>query len=115
MPKLKITIIGEKVQDVGYRPLLFEEAGSLFIPNFFAKNLKREGEEVLEVLVEGDAEKIETFKEFVSNNFPENAMVDDISFSDYGGPVMSVESYYSHLTASLLSKIASTWAKMAGV
>jgi acylphosphatase len=115
MSKLKITIIGENVHDVGYRPFLLDEADSQFIPNFFAKNIKRDGKEVLEVLVEGDTEKIEIFKAFVSNNFPESAKVDDVSFSDYGGLVMDVESYNSHLKASLLSKIASTWAKMAGV
>jgi len=114
MPKLKITITGARVHKVAYRPFLLSVAEGFEINRFFAENLKKEGKVVMEALVEGDDGKIEAFKEFVSTNFPENASVDDVAFSDYGGPVMRVESYYRYLTASQLSKIANIWAKMAG-
>lgn len=105
MPKLKVTITGDRVHNVAYRPFLLSVAEGFDINHFFADNVKREGKEIVEALVEGDAEKIERFKEFVSNHFPENASVDDVAFSDYDGPVMGVESFYRYLTASQLSKI----------
>ncbi|MDW7990293.1 MAG: acylphosphatase, partial [Archaeoglobaceae archaeon] len=55
---LKITIKG-KVHGVGYRIFLLEEADSLFIPCFDAKNVKIDGKEALIVLVDGEKEQLD--------------------------------------------------------
>jgi hypothetical protein len=49
----KITITG-KVHGVGYRAFLLEEADSLLIPNFEARNVKINGKEALIVLIDGE-------------------------------------------------------------
>ncbi|NOZ59189.1 MAG: acylphosphatase [Euryarchaeota archaeon] len=114
MPKLKVTITGRKVHDVAYRPFLLSIAEGFGIDRFFARNLTKEGQETVEALVEGDADKIDRFKEYVKENFPDNAGVADVSFSEHVGPVMAVESFYRFLTASQLSKIATYGGQMLG-
>ncbi|MEM4645640.1 MAG: acylphosphatase [Archaeoglobaceae archaeon] len=66
----KITIKG-KVHGVGYRLFLLEEANSLFIPFFDARNVKINGKEAIIVLVDGDKEQLDQFIEFVKRNKPE--------------------------------------------
>ncbi|MEM0504104.1 MAG: acylphosphatase, partial [Archaeoglobaceae archaeon] len=56
----RITIKG-KVHEVGYRLFLLEEADSLFIPCFDARNVKINGKEAIIVLVDGDKEQLEQF------------------------------------------------------
>ncbi len=108
MPKYRVTITGSRVHNVAYRPFLLSVAEGFEIDRFFAKNIRKGNTGIVEALIDGDEDKIERFKEYIMENFPENASVDDIAFSDYDGHVMSVESFYRYLTASQLSKIAGT-------
>jgi hydrogenase maturation protein HypF len=79
---LKITITG-KVHGVSHRAFLLEEADSLLIPNFEARNVKINGKEALIVLIDGEKEQIESFVRFLKENKPENAVVEEIRVEEY--------------------------------
>jgi acylphosphatase/archaellum component FlaC len=101
---LKITITG-KVHGVGYRALLLEEADSLLIPKFEARNVKINGKEALMVLIDGDKEQIESFIRFVKENKPEKAVVEEIRVEEYRGTVRDIEKFRASFTSTQLSKI----------
>jgi acylphosphatase len=101
---LKITITG-KVHGVGYRAFLLEEADSLLIPNFEARNVKINGKEALIVLIDGEKEQIESFVRFLKENKPENAVVEEIRVEEYRGTVRDIEKFRVSFTSTQLSKI----------
>ncbi|MDK2876321.1 MAG: hypothetical protein PWQ22_731 [Archaeoglobaceae archaeon] len=107
----KITIKG-KVHDVGYRLFLLEEADSLFIPCFDARNVKINGKEALIVLVDGEKEQLEQFLEFVKNNRPEMAIVEEISVEEFRGRVRDIEKFRASFNTAQLSKIVQVGVKM---
>ena len=104
--KKRILVIG-KVHNVGYRPFLLGIAESLPIKGFYADNIFVDDREAVEILVDGDSDKVEGFIKLVKSKKPENAVVDDIRVYDYDGNVMEKEAYYRYLTATQLSTIAS--------
>ncbi len=112
--KKKIIIEGEKIHDVGYRPFLMEKAQELGILDFHPKNLKRNGKEILEVLVGGEDEDINCFLEFIKENYPEKAEVGKISLEDYEGNIMTMDEFLRLFSASQLSKIVQTGLGMIG-
>jgi len=101
---LKITITG-KVHGVGYRAFLLEEADSLLIPNFEARNVKINGKEALIVLIDGEKEQIESFVRFLKENKPEKAVVEEIRVEEYRGIVRDIEKFRASFTSTQLSKI----------
>ena len=101
---LKITITG-KVRGVGYRAFLLEEADSLLIPKFEARNVKINGKEALIVLIDGEKEQIESFVRFVRENKPEKAVVEEIKVEEYRGIVRDIEKFRAGFTSTQLSKI----------
>ncbi len=103
---LKITIVGN-VHDVGYRLFLLEEADYLFIPNFDARNVKINGKEALIVLIDGDEDQINEFVEFVKNNKPEKAVVEE-----YKGKVRDIERFRASFNTTQLSKIVQVGLRM---
>ncbi|MEM2462484.1 MAG: acylphosphatase [Archaeoglobaceae archaeon] len=107
----KITIKG-KVHEVGYRLFLLEEADSLFIPCFDARNVKINGKEALIVLVDGEKEQLEQFIEFLKRNKPENALVEEISVEEFKGRVRDIEKFRASFNTSQLSKIVQVGVKM---
>ncbi|MEM2030890.1 MAG: acylphosphatase [Archaeoglobaceae archaeon] len=109
----RITIKG-KVHEVGYRLFLLEEADSLFIPCFDARNVKINGKEALIVLVDGDKEQLEQLIEFVKKNRPENALVEEISVEEFKGKVRDIEKFRASFNTSQLSKIVQVGVKMLG-
>ena len=109
--KKRILITG-KVHDVGYRPFLLGLAESLEIEKFFADNRFINGKQAVEVLVDGDEDKVSSFIKFIKTEIPENADVEKIEIEDYKGSVMKVESYYRYLTAMQLAKIATYGGRM---
>ncbi|MDI9645432.1 MAG: acylphosphatase [Archaeoglobales archaeon] len=108
---IRITIKG-KVHEVGYRLFLLEEADSLFIPCFDARNVKINGKEALIVLVDGEKEQLEQFIEFVKSNKPENAVVEEISVEEFKGRVRDIEKFRASFNTSQLSKIVQVGVKM---
>jgi len=107
MKKCKILVKGPKVDSVGYRAFLLDEAEALLMPNFSARNINN-GIEVVEVLVGGTKDNIDIFIKFIKNNYPEDAEVADISFEDYDGDIRTIEAYSRSFSTSQLSKIAVT-------
>jgi len=101
---LKITITG-KVHGVGYRAFLLEEADSLLIPKFEARNVKINGKEALIVLIDGEKEQIESFVRFLKENKPEKAVVEEIRVEEYRGTVRDIEKFRASFTSTQLSKI----------
>jgi acylphosphatase/soluble cytochrome b562 len=108
---LKITITG-KVHGVGYRAFLLEEADSLLIPKFEARNVKINGKEALIVLIDGDKEQIESFVRFLKENKPENAVVEEMRVEEYRGTVRDIEKFRAGFTSTQLSKIVQVGLEM---
>ena len=90
--KVKITITGRKVHDIGYRYYLMENALAFGIERFRAVNIVKD-KQIVEVFVEGDEESVREFCDFVKTNFPPDAIVDDIKIEDYKGYVPKIESF----------------------
>ncbi len=109
--RVKITITG-KVHDVGYRVFLLNQADSLLIERFDARNVYIGGKQALVVLVEGDEEQIREFIEFVKTNKPEKAVVEEIKVEEYKKPVRSIESYRNSIMIDQLNKIIQVGLKM---
>jgi len=109
--KLRITITGPKVHDVGYRYHLLGGAMSLRLPGFYATNLVLE-KQIVEVLIEGKEHQVKAFMEFVQNNKPANALVSDITTSEYEDEVPRRSEYTQDLTALQMLKAIPTILKI---
>ncbi|HSD57505.1 MAG TPA: acylphosphatase [Methanotrichaceae archaeon] len=110
--KLKITITGPKVHDVGYRYLLLGGAMGLHLPGFYAANLVELEKQIVEVLVEGKEPQVKAFIEFVQNNKPANARVSDIATSEYEDDVPRRSEYTQDITALQMLKAIPTILKI---
>ena len=101
----RILIKGPKVHDLGYRLFLLEEADRLGITGFDARNLVEEGMQIIEVLVEGEDRRVDSFLNFVRTSRPEGAEITEIKVENYEGEIRSMDSFYRSFSASQLSKI----------
>ncbi len=102
--KLKITITGPKVHDVGYRYFLLGLARRLAIPGFSADNfIGSEGQEV-QLLLEGKEDQLKAFEDFTQNNRPEGAIVSEITTSEYNLDVLPRNEYAQSAAAEQLLK-----------
>jgi len=117
MVKKKIVIYGKdnkkrNVHGVGYRLFLLEQADSLFIEGFDARNVIVDSKEILIVLVECDNSQLTEFVDFVKNplNRPEEAIVDNIVIEDkdYEGKVRNIDKYRQSLNTIQLGRIVKT-------
>ena len=102
--KLKITIAG-KVHDVGYRLFLLNQADSLLLQRFDARNVFINGREALIILVEGEKEQLDEFVEFLKKEKPEKAVVEEIKVEEYKGTIRTIDSYRNSLMLEQLNKI----------
>ncbi len=125
MTKKKIVIKGSKVQNVGYRPYLLDIADSESLPNFDAKNkrgIDKDGNQIVDVLVGGDDERVERYIEFIkdgvknNDNRPEKAIVESIEVvdEDYKGNIRTTDSYSRWLANDQLSKMVGIGLNMIG-
>jgi acylphosphatase len=102
--KLKITITGPKVHDVGYRYFLMSMAMSNRIRMFEAHNTEsNEGDEVL-VFVDGDEEAIKGFRALVKTKRPDRSEISNIVFDDLEGEVMKIGEYAQFCSTVQLNK-----------
>jgi acylphosphatase len=85
--KIKITIIGPRVHDVGYRVFLMKHATNLALPRLSTYNWDENGKQEVIALVEGDEARIAAFRHLVEKNKPELAEVSKVTFEDYNGEV----------------------------
>lgn len=102
--KLRVTITGPKVHEVGYRTFLMGAALNLEIERFTAFNRRENGKQIVVATVEGNEEQIAAFKEFAQNEKPELAEVSDRAFMDFDGNVMKIEAYSLLNTNEQLNK-----------
>ena len=116
--KKKVSITGNKVQNIGYRLFLLNNGQTMDLSRLDVKNLKKDGKkEKIEIYIGGEKDKIDKFVEFTRNNFPEKAIVDDedknnIKIEDYDKDIMSIESFYKILSVSQLYKFANSGTEM---
>ena len=85
--KIKITIIGSRVHDVGYRVFLMKHAMNLALPGLSTYNWDENDQQEVIALVEGDESRIAAFRHLVEKNKPELAEVSKVTFEDYNGEV----------------------------
>ncbi|MDD1750282.1 MAG: acylphosphatase [Methanothrix sp.] len=85
--KLKVTISGPKVHDVGYRVFLLKHAMNMALPGLSTYNWNENGQQEVIVLVEGDEARIKAFLQALEKNKPELAEVSMVTFADYDGDV----------------------------
>lgn len=85
--KLKITITGHKVHDVGYRVFLLKHAMNLALPGLSTYNWEENSQQAVIALVEGDEARIAIFRQMVEKNKPELAEVSGVACEDYEGEV----------------------------
>jgi len=85
--KLKITIAGQKVHDVGYRVFLLKHAMNTALPGLSAYNWEESGQRQVIALVEGDEARIEAFLKAIEKNKPELAEVSKVTSEPYEGDV----------------------------
>ena len=102
--KLKITISGPKVHDVGYRPYLTELAMHLALRSFEVYNDDENGQQVIIALVEGDEQRVARFYNSAMTKRPQLARVDSVKSEDYTGDVMSSWQYAALNTSSQMNK-----------
>lgn len=86
--KLRITITGPKVHDVGYRPWLVELARSMGLKGFDVYNDEEDGQQMVIALIEADDRRIQRFLSTVNEKRPQLANVSSITSGDYSDEVM---------------------------
>ncbi len=102
--KLKITITGPKVHDVGYRPCLAEIAMRLALRGFEVYNDDDDGQQAVIALVEGDEQRIMKFHNSAILVRPALAKADNVRSEDFNGDVMPLWQFASINTASQMNK-----------
>ncbi len=102
--KLKITITGPKVHDVGYRPYLTELAMRLVLKGFEVYNDEEDGQQAVIALVEGDEQRVTKFYSSIMIERPQLANVDNTKSEDYPGDIMPLWQYASINTSSQMNK-----------
>ena len=85
--KLKITITGPKVHDVGYRVFLLKHAMNTALPGLSIYNWDEDGQQEVIALVEGDEARIKAFLKAIEKTRPELAEVVKITSDSYEGEV----------------------------
>ena len=102
--KLKITISGQKVHDVGYRVHLLTAAMNLALSGFSAFNWTENGKQQVIALVEGEDIRIAAFRQFVETKKPERADVEEIGIIEYDGDVGRTGEYAMMCSFNQLTK-----------
>ena len=102
--KLRITITGPKVHDVGYRPYLTELAMRLALRGFEVYNEEENGLQIVIALAEGDEKRVIRFYNSAMTKRPSFAIVDNVRPEDYAGDVMPLWQYATMNTSSQINK-----------
>jgi len=103
--KLRITIAGPKVHDVGYRYFLMSMAMANRIRRFEAHNIEGDAEEEVLAFVDGGDQEIQAFRRLVEmKRRPERAEVSKVVVEDYDGEVMTIGEYAHFCTTVQMNK-----------
>ena len=106
MVSTKITIHGEKVQQVGYRLFLLEKALESGFERIYIKNLDADKVVILLSDKEEEEERINSFYQVVSKERPKDALVKDVKSEPYEGkiPTLPIDRYIQYLNLEQLIK-----------
>lgn len=85
--KLKITLAGPKVHDVGYRVFLLKNAMNTALPGLSTYNWEADGRQQVIALVEGDEARIKAFLKKIEKDRPGLAQVTEVTSEPYEGEV----------------------------
>jgi acylphosphatase len=88
--KLRITIKGLKVHDVGYRPWLTELAMNTALRGFEVYNDEENGLQAVIALVEADEPRIKRFLNTIKATWPQLAQMSGVTSEDYTEDIMPV-------------------------
>lgn len=102
--KLKVTITGPKVHDVGYRPFLTEMAMRLALRGFEVYNDDENGQPAVIALAEADEQRIKRFYKSAMNERPQLAEVDSVKSEDYADDIMPLWQSAAINSATQLNK-----------
>jgi acylphosphatase len=102
--KLKIAIHGPKVHNVGYRYFLLSNADNLGLKGFSARNMKANGQQIVQILVEGDDDQVNEFREIAKTQQPKAAQVAEVAFEDYQDRVESLSKFSFRFQSLQVSK-----------
>ena len=102
--KLKITICGLKVHDVGYRPYLMELALNQALRGVEVFNDELNGTQAVVALVEGDEARVNRFRMIATSTQPPLASVESVLAEDYQGEIMPAWQFASIGTFSQMNK-----------
>ncbi|MDD2835528.1 MAG: acylphosphatase [Methanothrix sp.] len=102
--KLKIVIHGPKIHNVGYRYFLLSNADNLGLKGFSARNMKANGEQAVQILVEGDDDQVNEFREIAKTQQPKAAQVAEVAFEDYQDRVESLSKFSFRFQSLQVSK-----------
>ena len=102
--KLKITICGPKVHDVGYRPYLTELALSQALRGFEVFNDELNGQPSVVALIEGDEARVNRFRKIATSTQPPLASVESVTMEDYPDEIMPAWQFASIGTFSQMNK-----------
>lgn len=105
--KLKITICGLKVHDVGYRPYLMELAFSLCLRGFEVFNDELNDQQSIIALIEGDDTRVNRFRKIATSTQSPLASVESVLVEDYQGEIMPAWQFASIGTFSVMNKAIS--------
>lgn len=105
--KLKITICGPKVHDVGYMPTLMELAFSLCLRGFEVFNDELNDQQSVVALIEGDDARVNRFHKMAKSTQPPLASVESVLVEDYQGEIMPAWQFASIGTFSVMNKAIS--------
>ena len=102
--KLKITICGPKVHDVGYRPYISELALSMALRGFEVFNDELNDQQSVVALIEGEESRINRFRKMANSTQPPLASVERVLEEDYNGEIMPAWQFASIGTFSQMNK-----------
>ena len=103
--KLKVTVRGKRVHEVGYRLFLLEKADELSINRMEVSNRIQDGKEIVLILIDDEPEKVEEFVSKIRRESPEPSSIEDVVVEEYQGEVMEIEKFRAILNTIQLSKI----------
>ncbi|MGA9099748.1 MAG: acylphosphatase [Methanotrichaceae archaeon] len=102
--KLKFTITGPQVHNVGYRPYLTELAMRLALKGFEVYNDEENEKQAVIALVEGDEHRAIRLYNLAMKVHPQLAKVDNIKSEEYTGDVMPFWQFANINSAAQMNK-----------
>ena len=104
MKSAELVIKGSKVIGVGYRPFLLLNAMYLGVEKFSAFNAREEDQETVIVRMQGEDRIIIQCIDFIRSNFPEQAIVEEVTERGFEGLVMDADKFRKILQFEQISK-----------